>query len=214
MVNKWLLVRSPLAWGTLAVAIPPEQAQDRSRHADACSGGYRCHARRSLVLRCTFDAGVLRRLALIALARSVGFSLDETGALFGPDGQPRLDRVMLAAKADELDAAIRKLSTTSPAPSDLECPNLQRRLEAAATEARQRRRDDQRSEALDEFRHRLDRSPAVPPCRCDFPSVRPDGCRRASCQAGLPSGSGLRSAGRLLAASAEWDCADIKRPNW
>lgn len=98
-------------------------------------------------LRRTFDPAVLRQLALIALARGVGFSLDEIGSLFGPDGQPRLDRRMLAAKADELDAAISKLAVmrdelrhaaACPAPSHLDCPNFQRRLETAATGARHR----------------------------------------------------------------------------
>lgn len=91
-------------------------------------------------LRRTFDPGVLRQLALIALARGVGFSLEEIGSLFGANGQ--FDRRMLEAKADELDAAIRNLTAmrdelshaiACPAPSHLECPNFQRRLETAAT---------------------------------------------------------------------------------
>lgn len=100
-------------------------------------------------LRRTFDPGVLKRLAMIALARSVGFSLDEIGTLFGPDGQAGPDRGMLAAKADELDAAIGRLSemrdelrhaAACPAPSHLECPNFRRRLQDAAKEAHKRSR--------------------------------------------------------------------------
>ena len=54
-------------------------------------------------LRRLFDPGVLERLALIALGRAAGFSLDEIARMFAPDGRPRIDRQMLAAKADELD---------------------------------------------------------------------------------------------------------------
>ena len=61
-------------------------------------------------LRRLFDAGVLERLALIALGRTAGFSLDEIARMFGADGQPRIDRLMLTAKADELDRTIRNLS--------------------------------------------------------------------------------------------------------
>ena len=52
-------------------------------------------------LRRLFDPGVLERLALISLAQQAGFTLDEIGVMFGPDGRPRIDRQMLAAKADE-----------------------------------------------------------------------------------------------------------------
>jgi DNA-binding transcriptional MerR regulator len=57
-----------------------------------------------------FDPKVLERLALIALGRSAGFSLDEIALMFAPDGRPRIDRQMLAAKAEELDRTIRKLT--------------------------------------------------------------------------------------------------------
>src|SRR5687768_16734569 len=60
-------------------------------------------------LRRVFAPQVLDRLALIALGRAAGFSLEEIGRMFAPDGRPRIDRGMLAAKADELDATIRKL---------------------------------------------------------------------------------------------------------
>jgi len=61
-------------------------------------------------LRRVFDAGVLERLALISLGAAAGFSLDEIARMFGPDGRPRIDRNLLAAKAKELDATIRKLT--------------------------------------------------------------------------------------------------------
>ena len=91
-----------------------------------------------------FDPGVLERLALIALGRSAGFTLDEIALMFGPDGRPRIDRKMLAAKADELDRTIRRLSAmrkslrhaaACPAPSHMECPTFRRLLRVAASGA-------------------------------------------------------------------------------
>ncbi len=61
-------------------------------------------------MRRLFDPGVLERLALITLGRAAGFSLDETALMFASDGPPRIDRDMLAAKAEELDRTIRRLS--------------------------------------------------------------------------------------------------------
>ena len=95
-------------------------------------------------LRRLFDPGVLERLGLIALARSAGFTLDEIARMFGPDGRPRIDRRMLADKADELDRTIRRLramrtslrhAAACPAPSHMECPTFRRLLRAAASGA-------------------------------------------------------------------------------
>jgi len=95
-------------------------------------------------LRRLFDQGVLERLALIALGRAAGFSLDEIALMFAPDGRPRLDRQMLAAKADELDGTIRKLSAmreglrhaaACPAPSHMQCATFRRLMRAAASGA-------------------------------------------------------------------------------
>src|SRR4029078_3448697 len=58
-------------------------------------------------LRRVFGGGVLERLALLALGRAAGFSLDEIAGMFAPDGKPRSDRQMLAAKAAELGVTIR-----------------------------------------------------------------------------------------------------------
>ncbi|MDH0338154.1 helix-turn-helix domain-containing protein, partial [Metapseudomonas otitidis] len=57
-----------------------------------------------------FNANVLERLALIAMGRAAGFSLDDIGALLGSARQPTLDRQRLAEQADALDATIRQLS--------------------------------------------------------------------------------------------------------
>jgi DNA-binding transcriptional MerR regulator len=95
-------------------------------------------------LRRLFDAGVLERLALIALGRAAGFSLDEIARMFGPNGQPRIDRLMPTAKAEELDRTIRSLSAMRDglrhaavcrAPSHMECPTFCRILGAAASGA-------------------------------------------------------------------------------
>ncbi len=92
-----------------------------------------------------FEPNVLERLALIALGRSAGLSLDEIAGMFAPDGRPQIDRQILAAKADALDATIRKLSAmrdglrhaaVCPAPSHLECPTFRRLLGLAATGAK------------------------------------------------------------------------------
>ncbi|NUP24561.1 MAG: helix-turn-helix domain-containing protein [Streptomyces sp.] len=95
-------------------------------------------------LRRQYDPGVLERLALIAMGRTAGFSLDEIARMFAADGQPRLDRQVLAAKADELDGRISELAAmrdslrhaaACPAPSHMECPTFRRLLAAAASGA-------------------------------------------------------------------------------
>src|SRR5579864_6046411 len=96
-----------------------------------------------------FDPGVLERLALIAVGRSAGFSLDEIALMFAPDGRPRIDRQTLVAKAEELDRTIRKLTdmrdglrhaAACRAPSHMECPTFRRILRAAASGARSEER--------------------------------------------------------------------------
>jgi DNA-binding transcriptional MerR regulator len=91
-------------------------------------------------LRRTFADGVLDRLSLIALGRAAGFSLDEIRAVFTPGGGARIDRALLAGKADEIDATIERLQSLSnglrhaavcPAPNHAECPTFKRLLRAA-----------------------------------------------------------------------------------
>ena len=95
-------------------------------------------------LRRVFMPDVLERLTLIALGRSAGFTLDEMAGMFAPDGRPRIDRAMLARKAAQLDATIRKLgamrdglkhAAVCPAPSHMECPTFRRLLGLAASRA-------------------------------------------------------------------------------
>ena len=99
-------------------------------------------------LRRLFDPSVLERLALIALGRSAGFSLEEIALMFAPDGRPRIDRQRLSAKADELDETISRLTemrnglrhaAACPARSHMECPTFRRLLQAAASGAIDRR---------------------------------------------------------------------------
>ncbi len=91
-------------------------------------------------LRRVFAPAVLERLALIALGRSAGFSLDEIASMFAPDGRPRIDRGLLKAKADELDRTIRRLgamrdglrhASVCPAPSHMACPSFRRLMQGA-----------------------------------------------------------------------------------
>ena len=93
-------------------------------------------------LRRQFDSGVLERLALIALGRAAGFSLDEMALMFAPDGQPRIDRQKLRTRAEGIDRTIRRLSSLRDglrhaaacrAPSHMECPSFRRILRAAAS---------------------------------------------------------------------------------
>ena len=87
-----------------------------------------------------YDPSVLERLALIAMGRAAGFSLDELGEMIAADGKPRIDRQMLMTKAEELDRTIRRLiairkgmrhAARCPAPSHMECPTFRRILRAA-----------------------------------------------------------------------------------
>ena len=106
-------------------------------------------------LRRLFAPGVLERLAFIALGQSAGFALEEIALMFAPDGQPRIDRQMLTAKAGELDRTISRLNAmrdslrhaaACPAPSHMECPNFRRHLQSAGeTKHRPKRNAKKRS---------------------------------------------------------------------
>ena len=100
-------------------------------------------------LRRLFDPKVLERLAVISLGSSAGFSLEEIARMFKPDGLLKIDRIMLAEKADELDRNIRKLTAmrdglrhaaVCPAPSHMECPTLRRLLGIASSGAGKRKK--------------------------------------------------------------------------
>jgi len=96
-----------------------------------------------------FAPDVLDQLALIALGQAGGLSLDEIGAMLSPAGAPKVDRKVLSAKADEIDATIKRLRAMSeglrhaaecPAANHAQCLTFQRLLKvAAAGRLRQRR---------------------------------------------------------------------------
>ena len=100
-------------------------------------------------LRRLYAPGVLERLAVIALGRTAGFSLNEIALMFGADGKVRIDRAMLSAKAEQLASTIRKLSAlrdglrhaaACPAPSHMECPKFRRYLQTAVDQQRKAKR--------------------------------------------------------------------------
>jgi MerR family redox-sensitive transcriptional activator SoxR len=93
-------------------------------------------------LRRTFEPAVLERLALIALGRVAGFSLDEIARMFGADGRLRIDRALLIAKAEGLERTIQRLAAmrdglrhaaACSAPSHMECPRFRRIVRLAST---------------------------------------------------------------------------------
>lgn len=99
-------------------------------------------------MRRRFAPGVLDQLALISLGQAAGLSLDDIRSMLLPNGQPSIDRQMLADKADEIDALIKRLRAVSrglrhaaacPAPSHAECPSFQKLLKAAASGAIEKR---------------------------------------------------------------------------
>jgi DNA-binding transcriptional MerR regulator len=119
-------------------------------------------------LRRLFNPNVLERLALIALGRSAGFSLDEIARMSGSEGRPRIDRQLLADKAEELDSSIRKLiamrdglrhAAVCSAPSHMECPTFRRLmgLAAAGVIGKQDRKQPPRKRRPDKALHRTSR---------------------------------------------------------
>ena len=96
-------------------------------------------------LRRLFDERVLGRLALVSLGRTAGFSLKEIAGMLSPDGRTRIDRRLLAAKAEVLDERIRELTAmrnglrhaaACPARRHDECPTFRRLVRAFTPRAR------------------------------------------------------------------------------
>lgn len=92
-------------------------------------------------LRRQFDADVLLKLALIAMGKVAGFSLEEIAGMFGRDGRPDIPRDQLRERADELQRQMVELRTLRdvlrhvadcPAPSHLECPTFRKLMQAAS----------------------------------------------------------------------------------
>lgn len=91
-------------------------------------------------LRRQYSKQLLDQLALIALGRAAGFSLDEIASMFGQDGKLELDRKMLNDKAEQLEQMTRRLHFISeglrhaaicPAENHMQCPTFQNFLKAA-----------------------------------------------------------------------------------
>jgi DNA-binding transcriptional MerR regulator len=130
-----------------------------ARRSGVAASALRYYERRGLIrplrregARRKFAPAVLDQLALIALGQAAGFSLDEIRAMFTPGGEPRIDRDLLAAKADEIDRMVKRLKAMSEglrhaaacaAPSHAECPSFQRLLKAAAAGALENRQKRQ-----------------------------------------------------------------------
>ena len=81
------------------------------------------------------------RLKLILRGKRFGFSLDEIGGMFAPDGEPRIDRGRLVEKAEDIDRTIGQLTAMRDglrhaaecrAPSHMECPTFRRLMRVAA----------------------------------------------------------------------------------
>lgn len=99
-------------------------------------------------LRRVFDDSILERLALIALGRQAGFSLDEISSIFTEHG-PKIDRQQLMRKADEIDKTIKQLTSlrdglkhaaACSAPTHFECPKFQRLMKLAIKNQRRSKR--------------------------------------------------------------------------
>lgn len=99
-------------------------------------------------LRRQFAPEVMLQLALIALGKAAGFSLQDIAGMFRPDGQPDIPRDELHRRANALDRQIRELQTLRDtmrhvadcqAPSHLECPGFRRLLDVAARNLRRSR---------------------------------------------------------------------------
>lgn len=91
-------------------------------------------------LQRTFSEAVIEKLALISLAQSADFSLDEISMMFSSDGDNLIDRNKLLEKASQVDETIKRLTIMSnslkhaaicKAPSHFECPSFKRLLKAA-----------------------------------------------------------------------------------
>lgn len=88
-------------------------------------------------LRRQYEPEVLQRLALINMARSAGFSLDEIVPVFGRNNELKIPREELHLRADALEYKAREMVALAslmrhvadcPAPSHLECPSFQKLL--------------------------------------------------------------------------------------
>lgn len=95
-------------------------------------------------LRRQYAPEVLDQLALITLGRSAGLSLDEIGRMLAVGGRARVDRRLLATRADDFDREIRTLTalrdglrhaSECSAVDHLACPKFRRLMGLAVRQA-------------------------------------------------------------------------------
>lgn len=93
-------------------------------------------------LRRQYDAAVLEQLAVITLGRAAGLTLEEIGRMLHVGGRVRVDRQVLAARADAFDVQIRQLTairdglrhaSVCPVADHFECPKFRRLLGLAVS---------------------------------------------------------------------------------
>lgn len=91
-------------------------------------------------LRRQYREETLDQLALIALGKGAGFSLDEINGMFDSNRRPDLPRPALHERADELDRQILRMTALSkllrhvaecPAPAHMACPRFRKLLRVA-----------------------------------------------------------------------------------
>ena len=125
---------------------------DVAQRSGTAPSALRFYERRGLIrstgrkgLRRQYAPEVLERLALIALGRSAGLSLEEIGGMLVAEGRPRVDRTVLAKRAEALDVQIRRLTRIREglrhaaecrAADHLECPTFRRLLGIAVARKR------------------------------------------------------------------------------
>ncbi len=97
-------------------------------------------------LRRLFPDSVLEHLAVISLARDAGFSLAEIRMVVPQSG--KIDRLLLQAKADEIDQKIKKMVTmrkglihaaACAASNHFECPKFKRLLRISGKNSSKRK---------------------------------------------------------------------------
>ena len=89
------------------------EVSDRS---GVSASGLRYYEKRELIhavarngLRRQYEPSVLQELALITLAKSAGFSLQEIASVLGRSAAPSIPRAALASKADDLEEQAERL---------------------------------------------------------------------------------------------------------
>lgn len=96
-------------------------------------------------LRRQYSDDVIERLALIALGREAGFSLEEIASIFGDGGAVNIDRQRLRERSEAITQTIERLArlrdlldhtAACPASDHLACPSFQRLLRGAQKRSR------------------------------------------------------------------------------